>query len=35
MDKSVINRSPLNTSKSKQMYTFPKAKRWLEVKDNL
>ncbi|CAD8122428.1 unnamed protein product [Paramecium sonneborni] len=35
MDRSSINRSPLNTSTSKQMYTFPKAKRWLEVKDNL
>ncbi|CAD8195647.1 unnamed protein product [Paramecium pentaurelia] len=35
MDKSFANSSPLNTSKSKQMYTFSKAKRWIDVKDNL
>lgn len=35
MDFSQINRSPLNTSKSKQMYTFSKARRWIDPKDNL
>ncbi|CAK62782.1 unnamed protein product (macronuclear) [Paramecium tetraurelia] len=35
MDRSSVNRSPLNTSKSKQMYTFSKAKRWVDVKDSV
>ncbi|CAD8196678.1 unnamed protein product [Paramecium octaurelia] len=35
MDFTAVNRSPLNTSKTKQMYTFSKAKRWVDPKDNV